>query len=75
MSFDLILFIGILLIITSVFYFIKTFKYKTSNIDDKLVDTSNSFPRSISTQTSTTAIDNDTLSSSFTTYQVINLEH
>jgi len=49
--------------ITSVFYFIKTFKYKTSNIDDKLVDTSNSFPRSISTQTSTTAIDNDTLSS------------
>lgn len=56
------------MIITGIFYFIKTFKYKHKNLDDFQEDDNlfNSSPRpSISTQTSTMAINNDNLTSDF----------
>jgi len=61
--------VGILLIITGLLYFVKTFKYKRSDFDDiqeddNLFDTSNTLGQpSISTQTSSIGINNDNLSS------------
>jgi hypothetical protein len=62
-------FLGILLIITGLLYFIKTFKYKRIDVDyiqedDNLFDRSNTLAQpSISTQTTSIGINNDNLSS------------
>ena len=59
---------GILLVITGILYFIKTFKYKRINTDedDHLFDRSKSISRSsISTQTSVMGLNEDNLSSGF----------
>jgi hypothetical protein len=64
-------FLGSLLIITGLLYFIKTFKYKRINPDDFQEDDNLSRP-SISTQTSSTGINNDNLPSAFTVNQEMN---
>jgi putative Mn2+ efflux pump MntP len=72
---------GVLLIITGLLYFMKTFKYKRIHTDepqedDNLFDTSNSISRlSISTQTSVMGLNQDNLSSAVTMEQEINKKH
>jgi uncharacterized membrane protein len=70
-------FLGILLIITGLLYFIKTFKYKRIN-PDHFQEDDNLFniPRpSTSTQTSSVGINNDNLPSAFTVNQEMNPKH
>ena len=68
-------FLGILLILTGLLYFLKTFKYKRINADDFREDDTlfNMHRPSISTQTSSMGINNDNLSSAVN--QEINPKH